>query len=178
MKLFEHKKERKRVNKPERAGREALDALNRLKQDWTKKSPGENSEKFFNIVRKFLSDYFSITYEFTPDEFSRDIKRKRGVEDKIKERVVSFSQELSDMKYKYKDLSEEQIEKAIDDFKSIVSFLMDKKKHETVHEQMRRLTDYVRFALEKGKTKVEIEQALIDAGWPVSVVKRELEKVK
>lgn len=177
MELFRRKKELKKVDKSERAGKEAFDALNNLKEDMPKKPIKEVSEEFFDIVKKFFSNYFNMKYEFTHDEFSRDLKRKRSVGDKIKDIVASFSNELADMKYKYEELTLEQLKKAIEDFSGIVTFLVDKKKHESVYEQTRRLTDYVRFALQKGKSKAEIEKALIAAGWPSSVVKRELEKI-
>ena len=178
MKLFGAKKEIKKTDKAGRASREAFEALNHLKEDMQKKPIGDISEKFFNIVKRFFSDYFSLKYEFTHDEFSRDIKRKRSLEDNVKGQIISFSQYLSDMKYKYGELSNEQIKKAIQDFSKLVLFLSDKKKHEALHEQTRRLTEYVEFALKKGKTKAEIHEALLSAGWPSSVVRRELEKLQ
>ena len=151
MKLFKAKKVVKKSSKAGRASRDAFDALSKLKAEAKEKSPEELSDKFFNIVKRFFSDYFSLKYEFTHDEFCRDIKRKRKLEDNIKQRIVSFSQNLSDMKYKYSELTNEHIKKAIQDFSSLVLFLSDKKKHEAMHEQTRRLTEFIKFALQKGK---------------------------
>ena len=179
MKLFGAKKEEAaQVKKPDRAGREALEALNKLKEDMQKKPFEEVSEKFFSIVKRFLSDYFHIKHEFTHDEFCGEIKRKRGVDDAVKEHVTSFSEEISEIKYKYDKISAEKLHEIMHDFSELVLFLSDKKKHESVYEQTRRLREYVKFALDKGRSKDQIEQALIEAGWPAVVVERELENLK
>lgn len=177
MKLFGAKKEVRKTDKSVRACREAFDALNKLKEDM-QKPVGEVSGKFFNIVKRFFSNYFNVKFEFTHDEFIKELKKKRSVGDNIKDKVTSFSQELSDIKYHGNELTAEQLKKTIQAFNNLVFFLSDRKKHETASEQTRRLTDYVKFALEKGKTKDEIEKALIDAGWPIAVIGRELNHIK
>jgi hypothetical protein len=178
MELFKRKKQIKKVDKTKSAGKEAHDALNTLSKGLSKDTIKQASEKFFNIVKKFFSEYFSIRYEFTHDELERDMQRKRKVDDHAKERILSFASELSDIKYKSKDVDIVQIKDSIKEFTGIVSLLVDKKKSEPIQEQMRRLKGFVKFAMEKGKSKGQIEQALLNAGWPESIVKRELEKIK
>jgi gas vesicle protein len=178
MKLFRRKKQVKKEEKAKSYGKEALDALANLSKELSKDTVKQSSEKFYNIVKRFFSEYFSMRYEFTHDELEKDLKKKRKVDDKVKEQVLAFSNELSDMKYKSKDISVDQIEDSIKDFTGIVSALVDKRKAEPVQEQVRRLKGFVKFALEKGKSKEQIEEALLNAGWPESVIKRELEKIE
>jgi hypothetical protein len=178
MKLFKRKKEVKKADKTKSAGKEAMDALNKLNKELSKDTIKQASERFYNIVKRFFSEYFSMRYEFTHDELERDLKRKRKVDDKTKERVLAFSRDLSDIKYRYKDVSIDQVKDTIRDFTGIVSVLVDRRKSEPVEEQVRRLKGFVKFALEKGKTKEQIEEALLNAGWPDSVVKREMEKIE
>lgn len=177
MALFKAKKIIRKASKSEKAGKEAFDALNQLKKDMQNKPVEELSESLFKIIKKFFSDYFSISYELTPDEFVDDIKKKKRIEEKTKEEIISFSEQLSDIKYKHETLDKSQVEDLVKEFSRIVALLVDKKKNDTVYEQTRRLTEFVRFAIEKGKTKAEIEQSLIEAGWPSSIVKRELDRI-
>lgn len=178
MKLFKEKSVLKRTTRSEKAGKEAFNALDRLNTDLQQKSVEDVSDELFKAIKRFFADYFTMSYEFTHDEFIKDIQKKKGVDDKTKEHLIAFSEHLSDLKYSHKELDKDQVKNLITDFGTIVGVLVDKKKNKSVYEQTRRLTEYVNFALQKGKSKDEVEKSLIDAGWPASIVRRELDKLE
>lgn len=122
--LFFFKKGKKITEKtiPASSGLEN-EALKRLKKINTKKKNA--FEDFEWVFRVFLKNFFNIKYEFTHEELTREIERKK-IPEELKEEIVSLSQDIYDIKYGGKK-DKKNIGKMITRARKIIKSLLEKK---------------------------------------------------
>jgi len=127
MRLNPFKRKKKKPNRIETAKNNTIKRIQAFRKHFSKKSRDDNFIQFFHIVRLFFAELFKIKYEFTFEELSRELERKR-VDKSLKEKVVFFLKKLSVVEYSDERLPEPELRKLSNDFLNLFEKL-------TVNEQ-------------------------------------------
>ncbi|MBN2368482.1 hypothetical protein JXC34_05680 [Candidatus Woesearchaeota archaeon] len=113
------KKKKGRDKKKQQIG-EILARINKLKSEIDNKKSDFLFTRFLRLMRKSLSASFNLHYEFTYEELSEDIKRKR-VSKEIKDKISLFANKLIDIEYKdLKSIDKDMIKDLVSELEAIV----------------------------------------------------------
>ncbi len=82
---------------------------------FSKKNNDDNFIQFFHVVKLFFAELFKIKYEFTFEELSNELERKR-IDKNLKEKILFFLKKLSAVDYNDKKLPELELRKLLNEF--------------------------------------------------------------
>ena len=115
MYLNTFKRKKKKPDRIEVVKNNTLNRIQAFRKHFSKKSRDDNFIQFFHIVRLFFTELFKIKYEFTFEELSKELKRKR-VDKNLKEQITFFLKKVSVVEYSNETLSEQELKKLLSDF--------------------------------------------------------------
>ena len=115
MSLNPFKKKKKKPNQVKVVKNNTLKRVEAFRKHFSKKSRDDNFIQFFHIIRMFFAELFKIKYEFTFEELSNELKRRR-VDKSLKERIIFFLKKLSVVEYSNEKLSEPELKKLLNEF--------------------------------------------------------------
>ncbi|MBN1503369.1 hypothetical protein JW930_07555 [Candidatus Woesearchaeota archaeon] len=113
------KKKKKKISKEEKII-EILRRTAKIKSELEQKDSTKLFNKFVRVLRKSISKLFNIHYEFTYEELSEDIKRKR-IPKELKEKICALAEKLIEIQYTTSDIiGKDTLTSLILDFEDIV----------------------------------------------------------
>jgi len=113
-------KKKKMIVPEELKARESiLLRLDNLEKKITKRNEDELSRKFVRIIRDFLSDLLKIDYEFTYEEFCREIE-KHKISTPLRIMLITFFRKISEISYKGYKMKKPELKELIKEAKIIV----------------------------------------------------------
>lgn len=92
--------------------------LRKLKVFLNEKSLEEKD--VYNLIRNFFKEFLEINYEFTNEELKQEIKHIY-FDNELKEKISDLFDELSEIEYFSKSLSQDKLVQLLQDFKLILS---------------------------------------------------------
>lgn len=115
MHLNPFKRKKKRPDRLELVKNNTLKKIEAFRKHFSKKSRDDNFIQFFHIVRLFFAELFKIKYEFTYEELSNELERRR-IDKNLKEKILFFLKKLSVVEYSDERLSESELKKLLNEF--------------------------------------------------------------
>jgi len=113
------KKKKKIVPEELKVRESILLRLYKLEKNIGKKSTEELSKEFVRIIRDFLSDLLKIDYEFTYEEFCKEIE-KHKISTPLKIMLITFFKKVSEIGYKDYKMKKPELRALINEAKIIV----------------------------------------------------------
>jgi len=122
MPLIELFKRKKKIVPEELRVRESiLSRLDKLEKNIDKKSIEELSKEFVRIIRDFLNELLKIDYEFTYEEFCKEIE-KHKISMPLRIMLITFFKKISEISYKGYKMKKPELKELIKEAKIIVKF--------------------------------------------------------
>jgi len=115
MRLNPFKKKKKKPDRIELVKNNTFKRIQAFKKHFSKKNKDDNFIQFFHIVRLFFAELFKIKYEFTFEELSNELKRRR-IDNNLKEKILFFLKKLSVVEYSDEKLPESELKKLLNEF--------------------------------------------------------------
>ena len=115
MNLTPFKRKRKKLDRIEVVKNNTFKRIQSFKKHFSKKNKDDSFIQFFHIVRLFFAELFKIKYEFTFEELSNELERKR-IDKNLKEKILFFLKKLSVVEYSNERLSESELGKLLNEF--------------------------------------------------------------
>ncbi len=107
-----------------------LKRIQSFNKHFSKKNKDDNFIQFFHVVKLFFAELFKIKYEFTFEELSNELERKR-IDKNLKEKILFFLKKLSAVDYSDKKLPESELKKLLNEFLKLFEKLtFNEQKHE------------------------------------------------
>ncbi len=106
---------KKKPDKIEIVRNKTLKRVQAFRKHFLRKSIEDNSIQLFHIMRMFFSEKFKIRYEFTFDELTKELGRKR-IDKNLEENILIFLKKLSVVEYSDQKLSESELKKLLKEF--------------------------------------------------------------
>jgi len=113
------KKKKKIVPEELRVRESILLRLDKLEKNIDKRSVEELSKEFVRIIRDFLSDLLKINYEFTYEEFCKEIE-KHKISMPLRIMLVTFFKKVSEIGYKGYKMKKPELKELINEARIIV----------------------------------------------------------
>ncbi|MBU3941524.1 MAG: hypothetical protein KKF74_01280, partial [Nanoarchaeota archaeon] len=113
------KKKKKIVPEELKVRESILLRLYKLEKNIDKKSTEELSKEFVKIIRDFLSDLLKIDYEFTYEEFCKEIE-KHKISMPLRIMLVTFFKKVSEIGYKGYKMKKPELRELINEARIIV----------------------------------------------------------
>ncbi len=113
------KKKKKEVPEELKARESILLRLDKLEKSIDKKSIEELSKEFVRIIRDFLSDLLKIDYEFTYEEFCKEIE-KHKISMPLRIILITFFKKISEISYKGYKMEKPELRKMVKEARIIV----------------------------------------------------------
>lgn len=126
--LFFKKKRRPKRKKEEKPPKlDIKPHVEKIKQRF--ESSGLRAQNdFFTLFKRFFREFFHIKYSFTYEEFNDEIRRKKELDNQLKNDIIALSNKLSDVDYGSKKLSRNELGFLISEFEVIVNKLLETRK--------------------------------------------------
>ncbi len=100
-----------------------------------KKFTDKRPEELSVIVRVFLMKYLGLHYEFTSEELSAELAKRR-IRPTIKESILRIFAALGEVMYGGKGISRQEFRSLLDDFTMLVHLATDRPhSHQVVHQK-------------------------------------------
>jgi len=115
MDLNPFKRKKKKPDRIKVVENNTLKRLEAFRKHFSKKSRDDNFIQFFHVVRLFFAELFKIKYEFTYEELSNELERRR-IDKNLKEKILFFLKKLSVVEYSDERLSESELKKLLNEF--------------------------------------------------------------
>jgi len=115
MHLNPFKRKKKKPDRIKVVKDNTLKRIQSFNKHFSKKNKDDNFIQFFHVVKLFFAELFKIKYEFTFEELSNELERKR-VDKSLKEKIVFFLKKLSVVEYSDERLPESELRKLLNDF--------------------------------------------------------------
>ncbi len=115
MNLTPFKRKRKKPDRIDVVKNNTFKRIQSFKKHFSKKNKDDNFIQFFHLVRLFFAELFKIKYEFTFEELSKELEKKR-IDKNLKEKILFFLKKLSVVEYSDETLSEQELKKLLGDF--------------------------------------------------------------
>jgi len=113
------KKKKKEMPEELKEKESILLRLDKLEKSIDKKSIDELSKEFVRIVRDFLSDLLKIEYEFTYEEFCKEIE-KHKISTPLRIILVTFFKKISEISYKGYKMDKSELREMVKEARIIV----------------------------------------------------------
>jgi len=128
MRLNPFKRKKKKPDRIEIVKNNTFKRIQAFRKHFSKKSRDDNFIQFFHIVRLFFAELFKIKYEFTFEELSSELERRR-IDKNLKEKTLFFLKKLSIVEYSNEKLPDSELKKLLNDFlKLFEKFTFDEQK--------------------------------------------------
>ncbi len=128
MRLNPFKRKKKKPDRIEIVKNSTLNRIQAFRKHFSKKNRDDNFIQFFHIVRLFFAGLFKIKYEFTFEELSKELGKRR-IDKNLEERTLFFLKKLSVVEYSNEKLPDSELKKLLNDFlKLFEKFTFDEPK--------------------------------------------------
>jgi len=94
-----------------------------LNRTLSKLKEKKNLEELSKLVNDFFSEFFNLEYNFTSQEFEKDLKTRR-IEKNMTNRIIKLHRNISEMKYQKDKPVNEKIDMVKQEFRKVLSILM------------------------------------------------------
>ncbi len=115
MRLNPFKRKKKKPDRIELIKNNTFKRIQAFRKHFSKKSKDDNFIQFFHIVRLFFAELFKVKYEFTYEELSSELERRR-IDKNLKEKILFFLKKLSVVEYSDKKLPASELKKLLNEF--------------------------------------------------------------
>ena len=115
MDLNPFKRKKKKPDRIKVVESNTLKRIEAFRKHFSKKNKDDNFIQFFHIIRMFFAELFKIKYEFTYEELSNELERRR-IDKNLKEKILFFLKKLSAVDYSDERLPESELRKLLNDF--------------------------------------------------------------
>ena len=115
------KKRKKQLPEELKERESILLRLDKLENSIDKKTIEELSRDFVRIVRDFLSDLLKIEYEFTYEEFCKEIE-KHKISTPLRIILITFFKKISEISYKGYKITKPELRELINEARIIIKF--------------------------------------------------------
>jgi len=115
MRLNPFKRKKKKPDRIELVKTNTFKRIQAFRKHFSKKSRDDNFIQLFHIIRMFFAELFKIKYEFTFEELSNELKRRR-IDNNLKEKILFFLKKLSVVEYSDERLPESELKKLLNEF--------------------------------------------------------------
>ena len=115
MYLSPFKRKKKKPDRLELVKNNALKRIGTFRKHFSKKNKDDNFIQFFHVVRLFFAELFRIKYEFTFEELSNELERRR-MDKNLKEKIIFFLKKLSVVEYSDERLPDLELRKLLNEF--------------------------------------------------------------
>ena len=113
------KKKKKEVPEELKERESILLRLDKLEKSIDKKDIDELSKEFVRIIRDFLSDLLKIEYEFTYEEFCKEIE-KHKISTPLRIMLITFFKKISEISYKGYKMEKPELREMVKEARIIV----------------------------------------------------------
>lgn len=115
MHLNPFKRKKKKPDRLELVKNNTIKRIGAFRKHFSKKNKDDNFIQFFHIVRLFFAELFKIKYEFTYEELSNELEKRR-IDKNLKEKILFFLKKLSVVEYSDERLPESELRKLLNEF--------------------------------------------------------------
>ena len=167
MYLSPFKRKKKKPDRLELVKNNTLKRVGAFRKHFSKKNKDDNFIQFLHVVRLFFAELFKIKYEFTFEELSNELERKR-IDKNLKEKILFFLKKLSVVEYSNERLSESELGKLLNEFLKLFEKLtFNEEKPEEI--RINKILIFLRIkkpAMQKKETRKK-QNALLTLMYPI-----------